>query len=433
MLAAVKRLRAFASRTFRSLESRNYRVYFIGQAVSVSGDWMQTVGQMWLVLELTHSGTALGVTTALQTLPVLIAGAWGGVLSDRLDKRHLLLATQVIKGGLAVLLGAATTAGVVKLWMVYAFAFLFGSVNAIDNPARRAFVSEMAGQEELANAVSLYSALQTSARTVGPAIAGVLIATVGIAACFYANAASFVAVIVALAIMRTSELHRSEPAERARGQVREGLRYAISTPEIRFPLIMMAVIGTMAYNFRVILPLIAQQAFHGGAGLFGTLYSVMSIGSVAGALYTASRLSVSARYMVFAAFAFGLVILGAAAAPTLVLEGLALIALGAVSAAYTSTTQAVLQLSSSPSVRGRVMALYSVVFLGSTPIGGPIVGWIAERFGVRTGFAVGGVVTVVTALLAVPVVRRIGRTRAAKAAAGAEAATGDVEPAGAVV
>lgn len=305
----------------------------MGQAVSASGDWMQTVGQLWLVLKLTGSGTALGITSALQFAPVLVLGAWGGVVADQVDKRRLLIVTQVVKGVLAASLGAV------------------------------------------------------------------------IAPCFFVNAGSFVAVIAALALMRTSELHRSEPAARAKGQVREGFHYAMGTPDIRLPLLMMAVIGTLAYNFRVLLPLVAEQTFHGGAGLFGTLYSVMSVGSLAGALFTASRTEATSRYLVFAALAFGLVILAAAAAPTLALEAVALMGVGAASAAFTSTTQATLQIRSSPPMRGRVMALYSVVFIGSTPIGGPIIGWAAQHFGPRFGFAIGGLATVVTAMVARPAVR----------------------------
>lgn len=377
----------------------------MGQAVSASGDWMQTVGQLWLVLKLTGSGTALGITSALQFAPVLVLGAWGGVVADRVDKRRLLLVTQVVKGVLAASLGVVIAAGVVELWMVYGFALLLGLVNALDNPARRSFVHEMAGDDDVANAVGLNSALLTTARIIGPAMAGLVIAAAGIAPCFFVNAGSFVAVIAALALMRTSELHRSEPAARAKGQVREGFRYAMGTPDIRLPLLMMAVIGTLAYNFRVLLPLVAEQTFRGGAGLFGTLYSVMSVGSLAGALFTASRTEATSRYLVFAALAFGLVILAAAAAPTLALEALALMGVGAASAAFTSTTQATLQIRSSPLMRGRVMALYSVVFIGSTPIGGPIIGWVAQHFGPRSGFAIGGLATVATALVALPALR----------------------------
>lgn len=393
---------SFLSRTFRSLRTRNYRLYFIGQAVSASGDWMQSVGQMWLVLRLTGSGTALGVTSALQFTPMLVAGAWGGVVADRVDKRRLLLVTQVIKGVLAAVLGTLVALGQVELWMVFVFALLHGSVNALDNPARRSFVMEMAGPEDVANAVSLNSALLTTARIVGPSIAGILIATVGIGACFLVNASTYVAVIVALAMMRASELHRSDPTVRAAGQVREGFTYAMRTPEIRLPLLMMAVIGTLAYNFRVILPLLAERTFDGGPGLFGALYSVMSVGSLAGALFTASRVAATTRFLVLASLAFGVAILAAATAPSLALLCAALIGVGAASSSFTSTTQATLQLASAPAMRGRVMALYSVVFIGSTPIGSPIIGWIAEHFGPRSGFAVGGVAAVVTALVALP-------------------------------
>lgn len=398
-------MKPFFARTFRSLRTRNYRLYFIGQAVSHSGDWMQSVGQLWLVLQLTGSATALGLTTAFQSLPMLVGGAWGGVLSDRVDKRRLLLVTQSVKLCLALVLGAITATGVARLWMVYAIALCLGCANAIDNPARRSFVMELAGPADVANAVSLNSALLTTARMIGPALAGLLIAGVGIAWCFFVNSLTFIAVIVALTLMRPDELFRGERVARAPGQVREGLRYALGTPDIRLPLMMMAVIGTLAYNFRVILPLMAGT-LGGGAELFGALYSIMSIGSLSGALFTASRHEATTRFMAFAALAFGVVILAAASAPNLLLEGVALVAVGAASASFTSTTQATLQQRSDPAMRGRVMALYSVVFLGSTPIGGPIVGWVTEHFGVRVGFALGGVATLITALAALRVVSR---------------------------
>ncbi|CAA9249497.1 MAG: Uncharacterized MFS-type transporter [uncultured Acidimicrobiales bacterium] len=419
----MSRTRTYFWRTFRSLRLRNVRLYFIGQAVSASGMWMQSVAQLWLVYELTGSGTALGITTALQSLPVLLGGAWGGVVADRFDKRRLLVITQAVKGVLAGALGAVVALGVAELWMVYAFALLLGVVNALDNPARRTFVSEMAGPDDVANAISLNSAMLTSARIIGPSIAGLLINAFGVAPCFFINGASFVAVIIALLMMRTEELHRTELVKKAKGQVMEGFRYAWSAPEIRLPLVMMAVIGTLAYNFRVVLPLIAEE-FDGGPGLFGTLYSVMSVGSLAGALFTASRLAATTRFLLVSALGLGLALVGAAVAPNLLLEYLALMAVGAASSAYTSTTQASLQVGSEPQMRGRVMALYTVVFMGSTPIGGPIVGWVAEDFGARAGFALGGVATVVTAVLAV----RPALANRRQTTAGADASA-DADPA----
>lgn len=391
---------SFLSRTFRSLRTRNYRLYFSGQAVSYTGDWIQSVAQMWLVYEITGSGAALGVTTALQFGPVLAAGAWGGVIADRVDKRRLLMISQTLKGGLALVLGALTVTGVVELWMVYALAFLTGCVNSVDNPARRAFMSEMSGLGDVANAVSLNSFLVTVSRIVGPGLAALLISAVGTGPCFLINGVSYGSVLIAIAMMRASDLHRGELVEPRRGQIREGIRYAMKTPEIRLPLLMMLVVGVFAYNFRVVLPLIASDTFNGGAGLFGVLLSVMSVGSVGGALFTASRAEATSRYMVLAGLAFGVAMLGAAAAPTLILEFAVLIAVGAASAAFTATVQATLQVSSADRMRGRVMALYSVVFLGSTPIGGPIVGWISEQFGPRFGLALGGMATAAVSLMA---------------------------------
>lgn len=414
----MSRTRTYLQRTFHSLRVRNVRLYFIGQGVSASGMWMQSVAQLWLVYELTGSGTALGVTTALQSLPVLLGGAWGGVVADRYDKRRLLVITQAVKGLLAVALGAVVAMDVAELWMVYAFAVLLGVVNALDNPARRTFVSEIAGPDKVANAISLNSAMLTSARIVGPSIAGLLIDAFGVAPCFFINGASFAAVIIALLMMRTSEMHRPEPAKKKKGQVVEGFRYAWTAPEIRLPLLMMAVIGTLAYNFRVVLPLLAEATFDGGPGLFGTLYSVMSLGSLAGALFTASRLTATTRFLLASALGLGLALVGAALAPTLLLEALALVAVGAASSAYTSTTQASLQVGGEPHMRGRVMALYTVVFMGSTPIGGPIVGWIAEDLGPRAGFAVGGLAAVMTALVAMrPALRNRNSTTGGAVAA----------------
>lgn len=392
--------------TFRAMSVRNYRLYFLGQLVSTSGTWMQTIAQAWLVFQLTGSGFALGVTTALQFTPMLLAGAWGGVVADRVDKRRLLVATQVASGLLALVLGAVTASGVVQLWMIYALAFALGSVNAIDNPARRALVGEMVGTEHLSNAVSLSSAMFTSARIVGPAVAGLVIATAGVSWCFFANGISYAAAVIAFLLMRKGEFFAAEPVPRRKGQLREGLRYAWSTPALRLPLVLTAVIGTMAWNFQVVLPLLAKQTFGGDAGTFGTMYALMSVGSVVGALVTAHEARATRRFLLGAALAYGAVLVVAAAAPTLAVELVVLVAVGAAGIGFTAMANGVLQTECAPEMRGRVMALFSVAFLGSTPIGGPIVGWVSEQLGPRAGLWLGGLATLAVTAAAIASVRR---------------------------
>ncbi len=395
-LAALGRV---AGSTFGSLRVRNYRLYFIGQVVSVSGSWMQRVAQSWLVLHLTGSGVALGTVSALQFLPILVLGAWGGVMADRIDKRRLLMLTQAGMGLLAMVLGAVTLAGLVQLWMVYLLALLLGLITAMDNPARQSFVMEMVGRGQVTNAVSLNSAVFTAARVVGPAIAGVLIALVGTGWCFVLNAFSFGAVVLALVAMDPGQLQRSGAAP-GRGQVMEGLRFVWSRPDIRLPLAVLGVVGTLALNWTVILPLLARNTFHGNAGTYGLLFSVLGLGSLAGALFTASRRVPSARLLLGSLTAFGLLMLGAAAAPTLLLEVAALIPLGVAALTFQTTANSLIQLRSEPALRGRVMAIYAVLFIGTTPIGAPVVGWVAQQFGPRACLLLGAVAVLLTAAIA---------------------------------
>ncbi|MFN2490212.1 MAG: MFS transporter [Actinomycetota bacterium] len=404
-------LKLVAGRTFRSLGIRNYRLYFMGQIVSFSGTWMQLVAQMWLVFRLTGSGVALGVTTALQFLPMLLVGAWGGVVADRFDKRRLLMATQATAASLALVLAVLTATGIVRLWMIYVLALLLGCVTVVDNPTRQSFVIEMVGPDEISNAVGLNSAVFTSARVVGPAIAGVLIATFDIVPCFFVNAVSYLAVIAALWAMDPEELHTSPRAPRGKGQLREGLRYVWSTRELRIPLLLMAVVGTLAFNFRVLLPVMADETFGGGAGTYGVLSAVMGAGTVIGALVVASRRRPTRPMLVGSALAYGALIVIAGLMPTLAFELAVLVPMGAAGIGFVSTANSMLQLNSSDAMRGRVMALYAVVFLGSTPIGSPLIGWIAERFGVRAGFLVGGVATLIAAAIALWTLGR-GKLRA---------------------
>jgi MFS family permease len=351
---------------------------------------MQSIAQMWLVLHLTGSGVALGITAALQFTPILLFGTWGGLIADRVDKRKLLMLTQSAAGVVALVLAGLTLGGAVQLWMVYVLAFSLGMVNVFDNPARQSFVTEMVGKDQISNAVGLNSAVFTLARVIGPAVAGVLIALVGTGWCFLYNGVSYFPVVLALLLMRPSELHRGLPAVRARGQIRAGIRYAWDRPELRLPLLLMLVVGTLAFNFSVLMPLMARFVFNSGASTFGLLMSFMGVGAFVGALVSANRARPSHRLLAFAGVAFGGLLIGAALAPTLPVELLVLLPMGAAMITFQATANSLLQLNSDPAFRGRVMALYVMVFLGTTPIGGPIVGWIAQQFGARVGLGIGG-------------------------------------------
>ena len=395
------RVRKLGRATFASLRNRNYRLYFTGQVISVSGTWMQRLAQAWLILRLTHNnGFWLGVESGLQFLPMLLFGAWGGVIADRFDKRRLLYGTQTAAGLLALGLGLIVWTDAATLPIVFAFSLLLGCTNAIDNPARQTFVLEMVGREELPNAVGLNSVVMNTSRVVGPAVGGILIEAIGLAPCFFINAASYVAVIVALAMMNKSALMPAPLVPKAKGQLREGFRYVWSEPRVRTPLLMMAVIGTLAFNFQVVIPLISTETFGLGAGGFGGLTAVMGAGAVIGGLAAASRRGISYRRLLTLTFAMGIAILGAAAAPTLGTEVVALFVMGLTTFAFIATANTTLQLTSRPDMRGRVMALYAIAFLGSTPIGSPIVGWISALWGPRIGFAVGGVAAILAGIAA---------------------------------
>ena len=373
--------------------SRNYRIYLVGQSISLCGTWMQTVAQAWLVLKITGSGTALGFVVALQFLPVLVLGPWGGVLADRMPKRRLLLITQVAFGLLALLLGILTATNVVTLWMVYAVALCFGCVTALDNPARQTFVLEMVGREHLANAVTLNTVNINMARVIGPALAGLIIAVIGIALCFLLNAVSYIAVIIALLMMNKSELRPAPPQARAKGQLRDGFRYVWSTPKLRTPLVMMAIVGTLAYEFQVILPLVAKYTFGGDAATYGIMTGAMGVGAVVGGLFTASRQRTGDGPLIQATLVFGALILVAAIMPSLPLMVLLLVGVGAGSVTFLARANSTMQLRTDPVFQGRVMALWAVAFLGTTPIGGPIIGWIGQNIGPRWGMVVGGTAT----------------------------------------
>ena len=398
---------------FSSLRIPNYRLYFTGQAISLSGTWMQGVAQAWLVLDLTGSGTALGLVSSLQFLPVLLFGPLGGVIADRFDKRKILYATQVTAATLAAVLGTLVATGLIEVWMVFVLASLLGFVTVVDNPTRQTFLHEMVGPENLTNAVSLNSVVINVARVIGPGVAGTLILTVGLAPCFFINAASYVAVLVALYLMNPDRFHRQPRQERRRGQLREGLRYVWSTPAVRVPLLMMAIVGTLAYEFQVVLPLLARFTFGGDAATYGTMSALMGLGAVIGGLITAAMRRPPATALSRNAIIFGSIHLAAALAPNLTTAYVAMVFLGAASIRFLSLGSSTLQLASAPEMRGRVMALWAVAFLGSTPIGGPIVGWIGEHIDPRVAFGMGGVATLTAGLLAYPALKRVvGRATA---------------------
>jgi MFS family permease len=384
-------LSAAVRRSFGSLSVPNYRRYFAGQVVSLSGNWMQTVAALWLVLSLTGSGVAVGLTTALQFLPMLLFGAWGGLLADRFPKRRLLIATQTLMAIPAVALFAVTEAGVVAPWMVYLAVLAMGAVNAVDNPTRQSFAIEMVGPDRVVNAVSLNSVIVQSARIVGPAIAGLLIAAFGVGPCFAVNALTFVAMIGALWAMDPAQLRTAPPAGHGSGAIRAGLRYVRRTPELMVPLGLMALVGTFGFNFQVVLPLLARFSFDGGAGAYAALVSAMGVGSVAGALIVGSRGRTGPRLIAAAALAFGAAAGLAAAMPGLAFEIPVLALLGAAAVTFAASVNSTLQLAVEPSMRGRVMALYSVVFLGSTPIGGPLTGWLSEAYDPRIALVLAAV------------------------------------------
>jgi MFS family permease len=371
----------------------------MGQAISMSGTWMQTIAQSWLVLKLTNSGTALGIATALQFMPILLFGLWGGVIADRFPKRTLLYLTQSTSGVLALILGILVATGTVRLWMVYVLALCLGLVNAVDNPTRQAFVFEMVGKDEVRNAVTLNSSQVSLSRVIGPAIAGALIATVGLAPCFIINGLSYIAVLISLFMMRADQLHTAPPVASRKGQLLEGFRYVTSTPELWNILIIVAIIGTLSYEFQVSLPLLAQFTFRSNAEGYAALTSAMGIGAVIGGVLTAGLKKMSQRATVNAALIFGASILFVAIMPNLTLAVAAMVIVGFFSIYFISLANSILQLESSQEMRGRVMSFWSIAFLGSTTIGGPIIGWVGENAGPRWGLAVGGFAAIFAAVL----------------------------------
>ena len=394
------------SQTLSSLKTRNFRLYITGQFISTIGTWMQSIGQAWLVLKITNSGTALGLVMACQTLPVLFFGPFGGVIADRFLKRNLLFITQSIAGLLALTLGILVYTNLVQIWMVYLLALGLGLVNAFDNPARQTFIPEMVAKDQLMNAVSLNSIQVNLSRVIGPTIAAVLIASFGLAPLFFFNALSFVAVIVTLYQMDIDKLNIRPMINRVKGQMIEGIRYIKSTPILFYTLVMMAIIGTLTYEFGVTLPLLAKFTFHGTASTYALLSAALGLGSVLGGIYTANRKKVSFSILTKNAMLFGVVVLLFAFSPTFWIALLLLISVGFFSINFLSFANVILQTNSIPEMRGRVMSFWAVAFLGTTPIGGPIIGWIGQNIGTRIGVMVGGVAALVASGIGMMAIKR---------------------------
>jgi MFS family permease len=422
--ALAARARGGARRVFRSLAVPNYRFYFMGQAVSVVGTWMQRVAQDWLVLDLSDSAVALGISTALQFLPMLLFGLWGGVLVDRLDRRRTIMATQAVSAVLAAVLATAVLTGVAQLWMVYVLALCLGLVTVLDVPARQAFVTEIVGPEDYVNAQSLNSTVNNAGRLVGPAVAGVLLAVVDVGVAFGLNAVSFAAVLFGLARMDTAALRRVPRAARASGGAREGLRYVWERPELRVCMLLVAVVALVGQNFRVVLPVLARDTLGGGPEVYGWLTSALGVGAVLGGLASAGRREVTSWSLLRWTWIFGGVNAVAVFVPGLALTLGMMVTLGIANISFNTLARTMLQIGTEPAMQGRVIALHSLVFLGSTPIGGPLTGWLCERWGAGAGLLLAGVSAGAAALAVTPVLRR--SRLAARAAAGARTPVQDV-------
>lgn len=393
-------VRRAVRRTFHSLRVRNFRLYLFGQAVSVTGTWVQMVASAWLVLKLTGSGVALGVVTALSFLPILVFGPIGGLIADRFDKRRTLVMTQSAFALLAAFLAILVLSGLVQVWHVYLLSFLQGFVTTVDNPTRQSFVVEIVGDRDLTNAVSLNSAVMTGTRVVGPAVAAILIATVGIGWCFLVNAISYSAMIRGLLAMRRHELIQRPRGGRTRGGTMRGLQYAWSTEELRVPLLLMSAVFTLSFNFSVLFPMLAKGSFHGDAGTLGAVFTVMGLGSLLGALLMAHRAKPQGWLLAASCVAFGISSIAVGLSPDVRVALPFLLLAGFTSIVFMISCNTTIQLRAADHMRGRVMAIYSMVFLGTAAIGAPMAGWVAQHAGPRMALMAGGVVAIIMGAVA---------------------------------
>ncbi|OAN37504.1 MFS transporter [Mycolicibacterium iranicum] len=382
----------------RSLvHSRNLRIYLAGHAISVIGTWVQRVAQDWLVLEITDSGVALGLSVAAQFAPMLLFGSYGGLLVDRLDRRRTLMTTQALSGVLACCLAAITLLDLVQLWSVLALGVGLGLVTIVDVPARHAFIASMVEPEYYANAQALSSSVNNAGRLVGPAVAGLLIAVTGVGMAFVVNAASFVAVLVSLVLLNVNTLKSSPRIPQERGQIREGLRYLWYAPHLRATIILVAVVAIFGQNFRVVLPLAASELYHGDASTYGWLTSAIGLGALLGAVVSAKIDIPTVWTLLLTTIAFGAANMVAAVSPVLAMALVTMVVVGVTNIIFNTVARSVLLLHSEPKMHGRMMAIHGQVFLGSTPIGGPLVGWMCELWGARAGFVIAGGTTLVAA------------------------------------
>lgn len=392
-------LKRFSNQTFSSFNIPNFKLYFTGQVISTSGTWMQNVAQGLLVLKLTGSGTALGFLVALQFLPLLLFGTYGGVLADRFSKRKIFLITQSIMCVIALLHAAFVFFNFTQVWMIYILALAMGLITAIENPTKHTFIFEMVGKDQIKNAVALNSVMVNLARVIGPAITGILVPVAGLSICFLINAFSYIAVLIVLMKINVRELHTAEKLTKIKGQLVKGLRYVNNNPSLKHILLMMLIIGTFTYEFPVILPLFAEFTFQNPSTGYAILMTAMGVGAVIGGLFSASRKKTSMRTLILIAFLFGITMLILSLAPSIWIAAVIMIIVGFFSINFNTLTNAMLQLRSAPEMRGRVMSLWSIAFLGTTPIGGPIIGWIGEHYGSRWGIAAGGIAAVIAAIV----------------------------------
>ncbi|MEV1025702.1 MFS transporter [Streptomyces sp. NPDC050264] len=376
--------------SFASLRNRNYRRFTIGQSTSVVGNWMQNIAIGWLTLELTHSGTVLGIVTGARYLPIVLFGAWGGLVVDRHDTRRLLLLTQICFGAQAALLTVLSWTHLLTLPLLIAFMLALGLTNVLDNPARQKLIGELVDPEHLSNAIAINSTFINTAKLAGPGIAGSVIATLGVAPCFALDTVSFLAVIVSLLRLRTAEMYPAEREDHAKGQIRAGLAYIRRTPELLYPMLMVYVTGILTWEFPVSLPLLTTSAFRAGPAGYGTAMAVMSVGGVLGGLVAVRRRRLGTRSLSVSAVIWGGLICAAAMAPSLPLALVALVFVGAASITFNSSAKTLMQVTAAPRMRGRVLSIWSIGWLGGTVVGGPAVGAIGATWGARGALFAGG-------------------------------------------